>query len=109
MADIEESIEMEYDILTLLDEDGQEHEFELVDSAELDGQEYMALIPIYENPEEVLEDSGELLVMRVAQEDGEQYLDAIDNEDEYVKVMDFFAERLSDVFEFMDEEDADAE
>lgn len=98
-------LEVEYNVVTLLDEDGTEHEFELVDSAEFEGHEYMALIPIYDSPEELLEDSGELIVLRVAEEDGEQYLDAIEDEEEYNLVSDLFVARLSDVFDFEEDDE----
>ena len=39
------------DILTLVDEDGVEHEFEIADVLELEDDSYMALIPCPQNPE----------------------------------------------------------
>lgn len=94
--------DIETDILTLMDEDGAEHNFELLDSAELDGNTYMALVPIPENPEELLEDPGELVILRVAEENGEEFLEAIEDEEEFDKVGAFFTERLSDEFDFQD-------
>ena len=38
------------DILTLMDEDGNESEYKIVACAEMDGTEYMALEPIHEDP-----------------------------------------------------------
>lgn len=90
------------DLLTLVDEDGVEHQFEVVDSAELDGENYMALVPVFDKPEELLEDSGELVILKIVEEDGEEFLEAIEDETEFDKVGDFFMERLSDSFEFED-------
>lgn len=91
------------DILTLVDEDGVEHQFEVVDSAEVDGQNYMALVPIFDEPEDLLEDSGELVILRVVEDGGEEFLEAIEDEEEFDKIGQFFMDRLSDVFEFEDE------
>lgn len=95
-----EEMGLEADLITLEDEDGQEYTFELVDRAEYEGQEYVALIPIYETADELLEDSGELVVMKVSEENGDFFVDAIEDEELYNHVGDFFTERLSDIFDF---------
>lgn len=99
--------EMELDlgaeILTLVDEEGAEHEFELVDSEEIDGIRYAALVPVFDDAAEALDDSGELIVLRVVEEDGEEFLEAIEDEDEFDRISEFFMERLADVFDFEDE------
>jgi len=101
--DFEKDIEMSNDILTLVDEDGEEHQFEVADSDEFEGQNYIALIPVYDNPGELLDDSGELVILRVLEEDGEEYLEAIEDEAEFNKVGDFFVKRLEDIYDFEDE------
>lgn len=106
---MEENERVEQDIISLLDEDGKEHEFEIVDALELGDSQYLALVPLYDEsqPEAALEDSGELVILRVSEEtdeDGEQYLDAIEDEDEYNKVAELFMGRLEDYFDFEDEE-----
>jgi uncharacterized protein YrzB (UPF0473 family) len=93
------------DLMTLVDEDGVEHQFEVADSAELDGKNYMALIPVFENPSEMLDDPGELVILRVMEEDGEEFLEIIEDEAEFDKVGDFFMDRLSETFDFTDEEE----
>lgn len=90
------------DLLTLEDEEGNEHQFEIADTAELDGKTYMALVPVFDKPEELLEDSGELVILQVVEDNGEEFLEAIEDEEEFTKVGDFFVERLSDQFEFED-------
>ena len=109
---MEENERMEKDVISLLDEDGKEHEFEIVDALELEEKQYLALVPLYDESlaEEALEDSGELVILRVSEEedeDGEQYLDAIDNEEEYNRVAELFMGRLEDYFDFEDGEAAE--
>ncbi len=99
---------MEKDVISLLDEDGKEHEFEIVDALELEGKQYLALVPLYDESqaEEALEDSGELVILQVSEEtdeDGEQYLDAIEDEDLYNRVAELFMGRLEDYFDFEEE------
>ena len=92
------------DILTLLDEDGVEHEFEVADTMDLDGVEYMALIPVL-SPEEALEDSGELIVLKVVMEDGEEFLEPIMDELEFNRIADIFMNRLEGEYDFIDEDE----
>ncbi len=102
----------EKDVISLLDEEGKEHEFEIVDALEADGREYMALIPIYDQPEETLEDSGELVILRVSDEldeDGDQFLEAIEEEEEYNQVAEMFMGRLEEYFDFEEEDGEEGE
>ena len=99
---LEQDTELEADIITLVDDDGIEHEFEIVDSAEFDGGNYMALVPSFEDGQDLLDDSGELVILKVVADEGDEYLEAIENEQEFDKVSAFFMERLSDTFDFED-------
>ena len=105
---MDENERMEKDVISLLDEDGKEHEFEIVDALELEEKQYLALVPLYDESqaEEALEDSGELVILQVSEEtdeDGEQYLDAIEDEDLYNRVAELFMGRLEDYFDFEEE------
>lgn len=94
------------DIITVIDDDGQEHEFELLDSIETDDAKYIAVIPSYDSAEEMLEDSGELIILKVNEdENGESILEPIEDDEEFDEIADTFKERLADVFDFEDEED----
>lgn len=95
------------DIFTLVDEDGVEHEFELLDAVELeDGRRYIALYPIFENPEELVESDGELVILREDSTDGEDAFVHIEDEDEFNNLAGIFMERLSDEFDFLDDDDS---
>lgn len=91
------------EILTLVDDEGNEHEFELVDSEEVDGVRYVALVPVFDDAAENLEDSGELVVLKAVEENGEEFLEAIEDEEEFDRMGEFFMERLQDVFDFEEE------
>ena len=93
------------DIVTVVDEDGAEHEFEVLDRIETDESKYVAMIPVYSEEEDLLDDSGELIILRVIEENDETVLEPIEDEDEFNEIGQIFEERLSEMFEFDDEDE----
>ncbi len=91
------------DIISLTDEDGNEFTFELIDRMEIDGVSYVAMLPVFDDPQALLDDDGQLAVFKVVEEDGEECFDEIENDDEYDMVADAFVNRLQDYFD-IDEE-----
>ncbi len=87
------------DIVTLSDDDGKEYTFEILDAIETDESRYLALLPVYEDPQKMLEDSGELVIVRVEEDDGEEFFVEIEDDDEYETIADAFIDRLQDLFE----------
>ena len=90
---------------TLVDEDGVEQSFEMLDMMEVDGKQYFAMMPIYEDPQKQLESDGELVVLTFETVDGEEYLSSIVDDDEYERIGNLFIERLNEMFEDEDEEE----
>ncbi len=91
------------DIISLSDENGNEYTFEVLDAVETDTGRYVAMIPVYDDPEKMLDDSGELVVLKEIYEDGENYFEEIEDDAEYETIAEMFIDRLSDMFE-IDEE-----
>ncbi|MBQ8209703.1 MAG: DUF1292 domain-containing protein [Clostridia bacterium] len=89
-------------IVSIVDEDGNEHIFEELDTLDLDDKEYVALLPVYED-EEVTDEDGELIILERVYEGDEIYLEPIEDEDQFMRVGKMFEERLADMFEFDDE------
>lgn len=87
------------DLISLTDDDGNEFNFEVLDAIETDTGRYLALLPTFDDPQKMLEDSGELVIVKVGEEDGEEYYYEIEDDDEYETVADAFVERLEDFFE----------
>ena len=87
------------DIVTLVDENGNENEFEIVDSLVTDNNEYFALIPT-ETAENLAEDAGELLILKVVEDDGAEFLEPIEDDEEYEEIAGIFMERLEDLYDF---------
>ena len=86
--------EEEVSILTLTDENGVDTNFEYLDCIELEGTEYLVLMP---------EDSDELVILQVepVDEENENYL-AVEDEGVLNAVFGIFKEKFQDVLEFED-------
>lgn len=76
------------EIFTLTDEDGNENEFELLGSTEIDGCTYLALEPVAENPE------GEYVILKMEKDGEEDILVTIDDDDEFDRIADYFEDEL---------------
>jgi hypothetical protein len=53
----------------------------------------------YDDPKAMLDDSGELVIVKVGEENGEEYFYEIEDDDEYETIADAFIDRLEDFFE----------
>ncbi len=97
------SEEFNPDIVSVIDENGVEHIFEELDRIETDNAKYVALLPVYDEAEEILDDDGELIILKVSEEDGETYLEPIEDDNEFNEIGKIFEERLSELFAFDEE------
>ncbi len=93
------------DILTLMDENGVEHTFEILDEYDDGEKRYLALSPVYDDPSAMLTDSGDLVIMQVCEEDGEEFLETIEDEDELDAIADIFMKRLEENYDFEDDDE----
>lgn len=91
------------DLVTLTDDEGKEYTFEVLDAIEDDENRYLALLPVYDDPQKILDDSGELVIVKVEEENGEEYFSEIEDDEEYEMVADAFIDRLQDAFEIEEE------
>lgn len=88
------------DVVSVIDEDGNEHFFDELDRIETDDGKFVALIPVYEDAQDVIDDDGELIILEVQEENGETYLCPIENEKVFYEVGKIFEERLSEFYDF---------
>lgn len=102
---IPENEEYGNDFVTLVDENGKETEFEIVDSLVTENNEYFALIPT-ETAENVDSDDGELVILKVVEENGEEFLEPIEDDDEYNEISEIFIDRLEELYEFENEQES---
>jgi uncharacterized protein YrzB (UPF0473 family) len=92
------------DIVTLSNEDGEEYTFEIIDGIETDDSRYLALLPVFDKPEDKVDDNGELVILKVFEDEEGEYYEEIDDDDEYETIADAFVSRLQDLFEIDEEE-----
>lgn len=97
------SEEFNPDLVSVIDENGVEHVFEELDRIETDTAKYVALLPVYDDAEEIIDDDGELIILKVCEEDGETYLEPIEDDNEFSEIGKIFEERLSELFSFEEE------
>jgi uncharacterized protein YrzB (UPF0473 family) len=82
---------------TLTDEEGNELEFELIGSGEVDGVMYYAMIPA-EDADDEGKDTFEYVILKSeTDENGEESLFTIDDDEEFDRVADFFDDMFSTV------------
>lgn len=100
MDEIKNKEDYNPDIVTLSDDNGKEYTFEVLDAIETDTGRYLAMLPVYDNPQDSLNDSGELVIVKAGEEEnGDEYYYEIEDDDEYETIADAFVERLEDFFE----------
>ncbi len=87
------------DIVSVLDDEGNEHQFELLDAIETDEGRYVALLPIYSDAESAIEDDGELVILEVVNDEGDDLLVPIEDDEVFENVAEIFEERLADLYE----------
>ncbi|MBQ8183942.1 MAG: DUF1292 domain-containing protein [Clostridia bacterium] len=101
MADIFENNEYGPDLVSVVDENGVQHTFEELDRIETDEGRFIALLPVYTEAQDIIDDDGELIILSVVEdEDGEIYLEPIEDDKLFNKIGEIFEERLADYFEF---------
>lgn len=90
--------EQETNWITLVDEEGHEHRFNLLNIVEVDEAKYAVMVPEEQESEE---DQEEAVIFRIeADEEGEEVLVDIEDDDEFAKV----CEALDELEEAEDED-----
>lgn len=97
MANEEEFYEP--DILSVSDENGNELLFELLERYETDDDVYVAITRYYETDEEIVDGDCEVVILKVINEDGEEYLAEIEDEMKYEQVSDILMAKVEEKFE----------
>ena len=92
-------------LVTVLDDEGNEHQFELLDAIETDEGRYVALLPIYTEAEAALEDDGELVILEVVNDNGDDLLVPIEDDEVFENIADAFQERLEEYYEINEVEE----
>lgn len=103
------------DIIILIDENGEEVEFEHIDTIAYNGSEYVVLLPADEHEHEhgdcdCDECEEEIIILKVEQTgEDEDTLVTFDDEDEQNAVFELFSKRMEDMDMLDDEDDEDGD
>ena len=90
-----ELMEMETEEVVLVDEDGIEHSFVVLDVIEVEGAEYAILQPAEEGWED--DDEQEAVILKIeTDENGEECFAEIEDDDEWEKVADAWQDAMDD-------------
>lgn len=87
------------DVLVLIDEKGEEIEFEYLDTVEMDGNEYAVLLPSDDADDD--EETEEVVILKLEKdEEGEDSFVSVDEEGELQKVFDIFKKKVQEQYNF---------
>ena len=107
MSEDNNNEELDDKIVVLNDENGEEVKFEFLDLIELEGEEYVVLLPL---EEEETEEPGEVVILKIedsdedSDEETESYV-SVDDEETLAELFRIFKEKFKDEFEFVDSDD----
>lgn len=91
------------DFVTLTGEDGETYEFEILKELDVDGVHYAALLPADEEGDEESED---VYIVRIVEENNEEIYEVIEDDDEYERVARVFEQEFeNDLAEYDEDED----
>lgn len=89
--------EFSADLITLIDDEGAEHSFEILDVIENDDGSFYALLPCKEESNTSENDS--YYIFEAIEENGEQVLAEVEDDELLNKLADDFEERFEDLYE----------
>ena len=103
--DLNEGLEeVDNNIVTLKDEEGNDVDFEFLDLIEYEGENYVVLLPA----DEEAEDSDEVVILKEEPSDDnseEETYGSVEDETILNKIFEIFKEKFKDEFNFVDEEE----
>lgn len=94
------------DLLTLVDDEGNEHEFEILDVIDNEDGCFYALLPTFSDPQDKVDAEGTYYIFESIEEDGEQQLAEVEDEALLDKLAQQFESRFEELYSDEDE-DAD--
>lgn len=90
MSNEEELFDDEFYMMVLVDDEGEEHEFQLLAELEIEGEIYRVLMPLFEEEEE---DNDVIIILKVVyDEDGNELMSEIEDDDELDMVVEAWQE-----------------
>lgn len=82
------------DMITLIDDEGDQHEFQVLDAIQTDDGKFVALFPTSEEDG----DEGTYYIFEVIEENGEEQLVEVEDDDVLDSLAEIFAERFDEIY-----------
>lgn len=104
MSNVDNEELFDANLVSLVDEDGNEYEFEILDEIDYKDGHYYALMPLFDMPEEGIDSESTYMIFEaVEDENGDPQLAEVDDDD--------LLDEIAEIFEanFDAEEDSDEE
>lgn len=90
----------EPDLLSVTDEDGNEIVFELLERYETDDDVYVAITEYHDTAKEIVDADYEVIILKVVEdENGDEYLEEIQDEIEYEQISDILMAKVEEKFD----------
>lgn len=86
------------DLLTLVDDDGKEHEFEVLDVIDDDDGCFYALQPACDTPQEKVDAEGAYYIFEAVEDNGEQELAEVEDQALLDKLANRFEKRFEEIY-----------
>jgi uncharacterized protein YrzB (UPF0473 family) len=87
------------DLITLVDDEGEEHEFEVLDVIDNDDGCFYALLPTFEDPQDKVDAEGTYYIFEAIDENGEQQLAEVEDEELLDKLAELFESRFEELYD----------
>ncbi len=84
--------EMEPDLMTLQDEDGNEIVFEVIDALDHNDTRYMAVVEFFEEDDD--SEEAALVIVKVGEDEEGEFIDIVTDDEELLAVSKLFEKRL---------------
>lgn len=96
----------ESNLISLLDDEGNEYEFEIIEELDYQDRHYYALMPLFDMPDDEQEDSENVYMIfeDIIDENGEPQLAEIDDEALLDTLAELFEEKFDEEFDDEDDE-----
>ncbi len=86
------------DLITLVDDQNVEHNFEILDTIENEKGLFYALYPVFDEPQDALKDDGEYYIMEVIEENGDELLAEVEDDALLDELAEIFEARFEKLF-----------
>ena len=91
--------------IVLSDEDGNEFEVEIIEALEHEGKAYVAMVEVFDNPEDMIGDDGEFFIFEIVEDEQGVGFSPVEDED----LLNTLGDKFEEIFNSYDECDEECD